>query len=244
MSIKFNQSNNFKLSVNRQVEIENKVRQILTDERIKPIFNHFYMDFAKTMALLRGIEKNILYEKWKARGLNSKVMKLIATTIFNTGEIGKLVDAVGEIDPNGDSTPLEWIPSSGVTHWNLIDEGETPNLNDYVEATFNETDVYDMSSLDDTVEVKKVTIYFYYNNAWHIGLLDSYLNVSLNFGSGWLPNVKVTLAKNINTWGTAEFSGNWNKSELDNLKVRIIGDIQFDCLVYSLYGKVNYKKYD
>jgi hypothetical protein len=51
--------------------------------------------------------------------------------------------------PNADTTTIEWIPSTGLTHYNLIDENPA-NTTDYVSnATQDQIDLYTYPALVD-----------------------------------------------------------------------------------------------
>ena len=68
-----------------QVEIERTVQAIISSHRIPPIFNHFYMNFAKKLVKLMKQHKAgtsqqeacIEYNKWRARDLDNLILEEI-----------------------------------------------------------------------------------------------------------------------------------------------------------------------
>jgi len=79
------QKRHFSGAVPNQVQIEREVRAIISSHRIPPIFNHFYMNFAKKIVKLMTKHKAdisqqevcIEYNKWRARDLDNLILEEI-----------------------------------------------------------------------------------------------------------------------------------------------------------------------
>jgi len=85
MPIKPGQIEHFKNVAGDQVQIEREVKRIIESNGVRPMFNHFYMNFGKKLVSLISkfkdaillTEMEILQTKWIARGLDANVLNLI-----------------------------------------------------------------------------------------------------------------------------------------------------------------------
>lgn len=79
------QAAEFGTEVERQVRIEREVKKMLEDNGVQPIFNHFYMVFAKKIVGLTEKhaaetayrESDIAIREWWLRGLDRVVLRQI-----------------------------------------------------------------------------------------------------------------------------------------------------------------------
>ena len=150
--------------------------------------------------------------------------------------------ATGYIDPNGD-IEKGWSGYPSSNHYQNIDDGvrqpEDPGLSDYIEAhaPITLTDSFEMTTFDlggGTITSIKV---------WAFGDKSSdedKVYASIYTGS-W------SSAKELNfigppTWQYAEWTGSWNQSVLDNLRVRVtyIPTDAIPSSIYALYVEITY----
>lgn len=88
----------FTQAVRGQVHVERAVKEILEQHGVSPIFNHYYMEFGKTINKLKNkfkggtlkTEAEILQTAWAKRGLDVGVMDEIKGWATVTGLCFKL----------------------------------------------------------------------------------------------------------------------------------------------------------
>ena|ERR1035437_1503310 len=147
----------------------------------------------------------------------------------------------GYVDPNGDSTPLQWSPIPGATHYTALDDGiRQPTAGgtaDYITSSANgKIDIFDMSTL--TVgSVSNVTVW-----AYNAGVTANCVSVSIYMGGGWTALTAIGVVSSV-AWRSVSFNGTWTQSDLNAMQVKVQNtetNVPFVATVDSLYCVVTY----
>ncbi len=153
--------------------------------------------------------------------------------------------ATGYCDPDADSTPVQWTPSVGGTHFGVIDDGTRQPAaagSDNIFAGDGDENAQGTVTMDNSINdvdtVSQVKI-------WTYGRATSGEQpyVSIYIGGSWKSNMLVSVGTS-NSWASDAFNGAWTQADLDGLQVRYIGDSaygKFDgSWVLSCYAEVTY----
>lgn len=137
--------------------------------------------------------------------------------------------ATGYCDPNADSTPIQWHPNVGGTHYQVIDGGiRTPTApttdNIYAgDGDENAQGTVQMGTLT-VATVTRVRVWTYgTNTAGEIPF------VRIQIG-GWAANQSLDMGAGYG-WYYRDFNGSWSQADLNGLLVRYTAD--------SLIGKLD-----
>ena len=155
------------------------------------------------------------------------------------------------LDPNGDSTPLQWHPSAAADHYTLIDDGTrqnegAPNMTDYIDDydVANKVDVFDMGT--DTVETVseiKVWVYGHVSDYYGVGNPSNEKIVgSIYVDATWQSDVLFDLTDS-DAWKSVTFTGTWDQTDLNSLQVRLKStycDSGAEEFIYAMYAEVTY----
>lgn len=140
------------------------------------------------------------------------------------------------VDPDGDSSPLEWS-STGASHYTEIDDGvrydNTPTLSDSISVITDEvTDVFDMATLANAGSVSSITVW-----AYSFSQLGLYGNIYVD--GSWQTEQQLT---GDTSWASITFNGNWDQTDLDNLQVKLRNTGGGGSGVYAMYAEITYEE--
>ncbi len=147
-------------------------------------------------------------------------------------------------DPSADSTPLQWTPSSGTTHFNLVNGGArqptAPSLANKVTVTPGHTwtDTYLLGTGIPTIGSNVASIVLWiYCSAPTVSTFTAAINQSGTFLTAQ------SLTNGTATWQSLTFSpaGGFSQTDLNNLAVQLNGTgISNSVIVYETYATYTY----
>ncbi|HSX37010.1 MAG TPA: hypothetical protein VLG13_02750 [Patescibacteria group bacterium] len=132
--------------------------------------------------------------------------------------------------PDSDVT-TQWTPSTGTTHWSLVDDGVTDNTADYVQVlstntTASVTDEYTDTTIGGTgYGASQIVVRIYMQSTVVQSTADT---ISLTARLSGTLQATTTCTPTLNTWTacTATYSGTFTPTQIDSLQVQIIRNIQ------------------
>ncbi|HET7320547.1 MAG TPA: hypothetical protein VFI84_03120 [Candidatus Saccharimonadales bacterium] len=174
--------------------------------------------------LLQTTRKTFAKHRWqKLAGIAAIVAVATVIAIFNQPVSASTILLV----PDGDVT-TGWTPSTGTTHWSLVDDGATDNTADYVQVlstntTASVTDEYTMTTIGGNYAASQIVVRIYMQSTVVQSTADT---ISLNARIGGTLQGATTCTPTLNTWTacTATYTGSW--TDLSTLQVQIVRNIQ------------------
>jgi len=147
-------------------------------------------------------------------------------------------DQTGNIVPESPDITADWTPSSGTTHWNLIDEGTTPDTADFIYAGASKTDRFNMTTIAGVGTVTQIQVYLYaYSTKLQVVTVTLYWTGGNSSGQTVSP--PLTSYNWVNTTFTSlSLSG----TQLDSLSIGIVTGASGGRTTYvaTLYAIVTY----
>lgn len=195
--------------------------------------------------------KKLLKDGWKITHKKGSIVYL------QFGDQTRTLDLrfdTGYLDPNGDGTTLQWVPTPSGTHYSTIDEinGNQTNLNtaDYISkdsVTGSFSDEFNMESITGVGSVSQIVIWVYglVDNALPSEYANVYANIKID--ATWQTEQQILVSKaDQNVWKSVTFSGlSMTQAQLDALQIRLRADLNYiDAIctasVYAMYAEVTY----
>lgn len=180
----------------------------------------------------------------------------LVTTIKSYGKYKKATRAIRlrylkrlpYIDPEEDlfNLGLEWNSTSFDHYTEIDDKIRQPNilssgdgLNDYIYTeNSGSSDYFGMTTIDikgDSIDEVRVWVY------GEKGLDGGDATIDIFMGGAWQGSQSLGLTVSP-SWHSVSFPGNWNQTDLDNLKVKITRVVEgtAQTRVYAMYAEISY----
>ena len=159
------------------------------------------------------------------------------------------------LDPNADGSTLEWTPSTGTSHYAVVDDAARqptdPGTSDYLRSSHpgntTGTKTEELGFATATLASGALTEVKVWVRAYAggIGASSAKLDCQVYLGGAWQTAQNVFTGATSSAWFSVTFTGSWNQTDLDNLQVRLLhvktstsGVYPSTCDVYEVYVDV------
>jgi hypothetical protein len=168
------------------------------------------------------------------RGSRVKALLLLAVMVVGVVTFvlsaQKVKASTIRLDPDGDVT-TQWSPSTGTTHYTLVDDGATDNTADYVQllsttSTDALTDEYSMTTVGGSgYAASQIDVRIYWQSTTNQSTLDT-ISLSARIG-GTLQTATTCSVAGTNTWTacTATYTGTFSSTDIDGMQVQIVRNV-------------------